>query len=338
MKIGYHLSTEEHAANDLVELGSTAEALGFDGLSVSDHFHPWGGEQQHSPFVWSVLGGLAHATDEIEIGTLVTCPILRMHPALVAHAAATTATMLPDRFFLGLGSGERLNEHVLGQHWPDAGQRQAMLAEAIEVIRELFTGNLTTHRGEHFTVENARLYDVPADPPPIHVAAAGTGGAELAGRCGDGLVGLTPDRELVEAFTDAAGERRPVMGMIHVCVDEDEEAAREVVRTWWTIAGTPPTLNTELALPEHFEGVADLVDDERLVRDIVLGSDPTDHVEALEAYADVGFDRVFVHQIGPDQDRLFDLYTREVLPALHERSAASTEDDEPSLPRFAGVI
>ncbi|MFN8040155.1 MAG: TIGR03557 family F420-dependent LLM class oxidoreductase [Acidimicrobiales bacterium] len=316
LQVGLHLSSEEHDARTLVETAAMAEALGFGSCSISDHYHPWADSQGHSPAVWPVVGGIATATDDLEVGTLVTCPILRFHPALVAQAAATAATMAPGRFFLGVGSGERLNEHVLGQHWPTAGVRLRMLEEAVEVIRRLWTGDLVSHHGEFFTVENARLYDVPDEPPPIYVAAAGPVALDLAGRIGDGLVALSPDAEMVETFREKAGADAPVVGMEHVCVAPSVDEALEVVDRWWPHAGVPSALNAELPLPAHFEAAAEPVTADQVRDQMVLGDDVGAHVDLVRRFAEAGFDRLWIHQIGPDQERAARFYVDDVAPAV----------------------
>src|SRR5919197_3799469 len=184
--LGYALSSEEHPPNELVRYAGAAEEAGFGFALISDHFHPWIDKQGNSPFVWSVIGAIAHATQRLELGTGVTCPLMRIHPAIVAQAAATAAAMMPGRFFLGVGTGENLNEHILGHHWPPADERREMLEEAVEGIRLLWQGGQQNFRGAHYTVENARLYTLPNQPPPIMVAGAGPESAELAGRIGDG--------------------------------------------------------------------------------------------------------------------------------------------------------
>src|SRR5918992_1400453 len=193
--VGYALSSEEHSPNDLVRYARRAEEAGFTFALISDHYHPWIDRQGHSSFVWNVIGGIAQATERLRLGTRVTCPTIRIHPAIVAQAAATAAALMPGRFFLGVGSGENLNEHVVGERWPPLAVRLEMLEEAIEAIRELWTGKLVSHRGKHYTIENARLYTLPDEPPPLVVAAAGPNAAELAGRMGDGLVGVSPQAE-----------------------------------------------------------------------------------------------------------------------------------------------
>jgi len=208
VSIGYALSSEEHEARDLVRNAQRAEAAGFSFALISDHFHPWIERQGQSPFVWSVLGAIATATERLQVGTGVTCPTIRMHPAIVAQAAAMVATMMPGRFFLGVGTGENLNEHVHGDRWPAKPVRREILREAVDVIRELWQGSLTSRYGKFYTVEQAKLYSVPEAPPPVHVAASGPGSGTLAGEIGDGLCSTAPDREVVAAFEEAGGRRQ----------------------------------------------------------------------------------------------------------------------------------
>jgi coenzyme F420-dependent glucose-6-phosphate dehydrogenase len=226
VELGYSLSCEEHGASDLVRFAARAEQAGFGYASISDHFHPWIDEQGQSPFVWSVLGGIANATSTLRVGTGVTCPTRRYHPAIVAQAAATVATMMPGRFYLGVGTGEALNEHVVDPTWPAHSRRAEMLEEAVEVIRQLWSGELVTHYGEHYVVDSARLYTLPEQPPPVVVAAAGPRGAELAGRIGDGLINFTPDPDVATGFRDAGGGEKPRYVQYNVCWAQDEAEAR----------------------------------------------------------------------------------------------------------------
>src|SRR3954454_9610062 len=199
MKVGYFLSCEEFAPHELVEQARRAEQAGFHALWISDHFHPWNDEQGHSPFVWSVIGALAEATS-LPVTTAVTCPTVRVHPAVVAQAAATSAVMLDGRFTFGVGSGEALNEHILGDPWPPTEIRLAMLEEAVALIRRLWTGESVTHRGRFYTVDNARIYTRPETPPPIYVSGFGPAATGLAGRVGDGYITTSPDGELLDRF------------------------------------------------------------------------------------------------------------------------------------------
>src|ERR1700730_2307978 len=233
MRIGYFLSSEEFGPAELVRQARLAEGAGFQGLWISDHFHPWNEEQGHSPLVWSVIGAIAQATSEIKLMTAVTCPTVRIHPAIVAQAAATSALLLDGRFALGLGSGEALNEHILGDRWPPAEQRLEMLEEAVEVIRTLWQGGTRSHRGRHYTVENARIYDLPKHDPPIVISGFGPKSIGLAARIGDGYCTTKPDKEAVASFRAATGSPKPVLGGMKVCWDEREDQARARAHRLW---------------------------------------------------------------------------------------------------------
>ena len=319
VEIGYKLSSEEHPARALVDNAVLAEDAGFSFALISDHFHPWTDRQGQSPFVWGVLGALGMATTRLEIGTGVTCPTIRIHPAVIAHAAATAAELLPGRFFLGLGSGENLNEHVLGDKWPPVATRQEMLEEAIEVIRLLWEGGQRTFEGEYYVVENARIYSLPVDLPPIHVAASGEKAAALAGRVGDGFIGTSPKKETIEAFRGAGGSGKPVYGELGVCWADDEAAARKTAHEWWPISGMTGQLTQELALPAHFEQAAEMVTEEMVAKEVTCGPSARRHIEAIEKYVNAGYDHVCIHQIGPDQKGFIDFYRREVLPEFANR-------------------
>src|SRR4051794_39719894 len=217
LEIGYWLSSEEHAPKALVHHAVLAEEAGFASAMISDHFHPWVRTQGQSPFVWTVLGAIATATSQLRVGTGVTAPIVRMHPAIVAHAAATAAVMFDGRFFLGLGTGERLSEHVTGERWPGATERRVMLAEAVDVIRALFSGRNVNHRGDYFRVENAQLFTRPLTSPPVMLAVGGAKSAALAGQIGDGMIAVAPTGAAVEAFEAAGGVGKPKLGQLHVC-------------------------------------------------------------------------------------------------------------------------
>jgi G6PDH family F420-dependent oxidoreductase len=314
VEIGYWLSSEEHAPRMLVQNARRAEEAGFSSAMISDHYHPWTDHQGESPFVWSVLGAIAQATKQLRVGTGVTAPIKRMHPAIVAQAAATTATLMPGRFFLGLGSGERLNEHIVGSDWPPAHVRLAMLEEAVEIIRMLWRGETYSRRGGYFTVDNARLYSLPDEPPPIFVAAGSPQSAEAAGRFGDGLVGVTPTGRLVEAFEIGGGIGKPRLAQAHVCWAETEAEARRVAHRWWPVAAMQGAVLSDLALPRDIERVARLVREQDVARVVVCGSERERHLAAIARFAASGFNRVYIHQIGPDQEGFFRFYEREVLP------------------------
>jgi G6PDH family F420-dependent oxidoreductase len=322
MQLGYFLSSEEHMPNDLVRTARAAEEAGFTFAMISDHFHPWLDDQGHSPFVWAVIGGIATATDRLELTTAVTCPTIRIHPAIVAQAAATAETMMPGRFSLGVGSGENLNEHILGDAWPSADERLEMLEEAVEVIRALWEGGYTSHRGAHYVVENARLYTLPERLPPILVAAAGPRAARLAAAVGDGFIGVSPDREAVGTYRDSGGGG-PRYGKVTVCWAKDEAEARRTAHRTWRSAGIPGQASQELPLPMHFEQVSRLVTEEQIGSSIVCGPDPDRHLEAIGKFLDAGYDHVAIHQVGPDQDGAIGFYRERVMPRLSELGAAA---------------
>jgi G6PDH family F420-dependent oxidoreductase len=316
VEIGYKLSSEEHTAPKLVENARMAEEAGFTFAEVSDHFHPWIDRQGQSPFVWSVLGGIANATERLVVGTGVTCPTIRIHPAIIAQAAATVAQLMPGRFFLGVGSGENLNEHILGDKWPPVDTRQEMLEEAIDVIRLLWQGGEQNHEGDYYIVENARIYSLPDELPPIHVAASGEKAARLAGRIGDGLIATSPKKETVDAFRRAGGDGKPVYGEVSVCWAKDEKTARKTAHEWWPTAAMSGQLGQELALPAHFEQVTPMVTEDAVAEEVTCGPDAQRHIEAIRKYVDAGFDHVCIHQVGPDQTGFIEFYRREVLPAF----------------------
>jgi G6PDH family F420-dependent oxidoreductase len=316
LEIGYKLSSEEQRPNDLVRYAARAEEAGFTFALVSDHYHPWIDKQGQSPFVWCVIGGVAEATSTLRLGTGVTCPTVRIHPAIIAQAAATAAAMMDGRFFLGVGTGENLNEHVVGQGWPETEVRQERLVEAIEVMRQLWQGGYQSHHGRHYTVENARLYTLPKTPPPIMIAVGGAKSAEFAGRLGDGMVGTSPNKDTMKKFDAAGGRGKPRYGELTVCWAKDEKSARRTAHQIWPTSAMGSSLSWELPLPKHFEEVAELVTEDAVAEEIVCGPDPDKHLEAIREYADAGYDHVCVHQVGPDQEGFIRFYEREVLPQL----------------------
>ena len=316
MEIGYALSSEEHPPDALVRNAVAAEEAGFRFALISDHIHPWTDAQGESAFVWSVIGGIAQATEELRLGTGVTCPLIRTHPAIIAHAAATSAALMSGRFFLGVGTGENLNEHVLGDRWPAPDERLEMLEEAIRLMRKLWEGETTTFRGKHYTVENLRIYSLPDEPPDIAVAAAQPKAAELAGRVGNALISVAPDEEVVEKFEEAGGEGKPRYGQLTVCVADSEEEAKRIAHEIWPNGGMEGALSQELPLPEHFEQAAELVTEDDVAETVVCEQDAGVHLDKIKEFANAGFDHVYVHQVGTDQQRFFELYEKEVLPEL----------------------
>ncbi|HEY3833562.1 MAG TPA: TIGR03557 family F420-dependent LLM class oxidoreductase [Acidimicrobiia bacterium] len=321
---GYTLSSEETAPRDLVAHARRAEETGFDFVSISDHFHPWLEAQGHSPFVWGVLGAIAASTDHIAVGTGVTCPIVRLHPGIVAHAAATASLLLEGRFFLGVGTGEALNEHIFGARWPRPEVRREMLEEAVEVIRALFTGETVDHRGRYYEVENARLFDPPAGPLPIIVSGFGTAAAELAGRIGDGLWANSADKEIVKSF-ERAGGAGPRYAQLDLCWAADAASARRTVREVWANAAVPGQLSQDLPTWTHFEQATQNVTEELATESVPCGPDIAGTlVDSVRAYVDAGFDHLYFHQIGPDQAGFFAYWERELRSALQSevRTAA----------------
>ena len=310
MRVGYFLSSEEFAPRELIEQAKRAEQAGFHALWISDHYHPWNDAQGHSPFVWSVIGALAEAT-RLPVTTGVTCPTVRIHPAVIAQAAATSGVMHEGRFSLGVGSGEALNEHILGDRWPEADVRLEMLEEAVEVIRALWQGGDRSHRGRHYTVENARLYDLPDEPPPILVSGFGPKAIDVAARIGDGFVTTKPDKEGIERYRSQGG-KGPVHAGTKVCFMDSRERAEETVLRLWPNEGLPGELAQVLPTPAHFEQACELVTGEHIASP--LGPDLDEHTASLQQYADAGVDELFVQQIGPKQDAFFSTWASEVLP------------------------
>jgi G6PDH family F420-dependent oxidoreductase len=311
--IGYWLSSEEHDPRVLVEQARQAEGAGFTAATISDHFHPWTRTQGQSGFVWAVLGGIASVTDRLRVTTGVTAPIIRLHPAIVAHAAATVATMFDGRFTLGLGTGERLSEHVTGERWPGATERRAMLEEAVTIIRRLFEGGNVNHRGTCYRVENAELFTRPLVPPSVYLAAGGPKSAEQAGRLGDGMIGVTPDPRTVEAFEAAGGAGKPRIGQLHVCWAASVDEARCIAHHFWPNAAVKGPALADLARPKDFETVVEPLPPEVTTADLVLGPDPERHVDAVTRFAAAGFTEVHVHQVGPAQKEFIEFYALDVL-------------------------
>ena len=314
--LGYTLSSEEHRPNDLVEHAGRAEEAGFDFLSISDHFHPWISAQGHAPFVWSTLGGIAAATDDIGVGVGVSAPIIRIHPAIYAQATATVAAMFDGReFYPGVGTGENLNEHVLGDKWPEHAVRLEMLEEAVEVVRKLWTGEEVSHYGEHYTVENARLYTLPDEEPPICISAYGEQSASAAAEFGDGFWSVGP-QDVIETWEDNGGDG-PRFCQLQACVADSEEEAVETAYEVWPNSGLEGELNTVLPTPAHFEQAVGMVSKEDIAEgSTITEQDPQAHIDSIQEAVDAGYDHVYVHQIGDDQEAMIDLYEAEILPSF----------------------
>jgi len=313
VQLGYAISSEEFKPRQLVENARRAEEVGFPYALISDHFHPWLDSQGESPFVWSVIGGIAQATTTLKLGTGVTAPIIRIHPVILAQAAATAAAMMPDRFFFGVGTGEYLNEHITGEHWPVLSTRQDMLQEAVELIRLLWEGDYTTFDGLYYTVENARIYTLPENLPPIYVGASGKESGELAGQIGDGLISTAPDNETVDAFSQGGGLGKPKYGQMTVCWAEDERQAKDTALRVWANSAIPGQLSQELALPLYFEQASQLVTTEKIAESVICGPDPEPYHAKIKEYADAGFTHVYIHQVGQDQEGFFQFAQKELL-------------------------
>jgi G6PDH family F420-dependent oxidoreductase len=315
MRIGYALSCEEFGPSDLLEQARLAEDHGLEALWISDHFHPWNNAQGNSPFVWTMLGAIVQTTS-LPVATAVTCPTVRVHPAIIAQAAATVGALSNGRFTLGVGSGEALNEHVLGDRWPAADARLEMLEEAIHVIRELFSGEVINHVGDYYEVEHARIYTLPENPVPIFLSGFGPKSAALAGRIGDGYMSTTPDAELVAAFREAGGAGKPTQAGTKFCWAPTEDQGTETAHRLWANGGLPGELAQVLPTPEHFEQASSLVTLEMIAESLPTGPDPQKYVETIKKYETAGFDELYIEQIGPDQQEFFDFFAKEVRPLI----------------------
>jgi G6PDH family F420-dependent oxidoreductase len=314
VRVGYNLMCELHGPNELLAQAERAEAAGFDFVTISDHFHPWLFSHPHSPYSWSVLGALAARTSRIELISLVTCPIIRYHPAIVAQKAATVAVMSGGRFHLGVGAGENLNEHVVGQGWPPVHVRHEMLDEAIEIIRTLWSGGYHRHRGRHYRVDDARLFTLPDQPPPLYVAVSGPASVALAARAGDGIVAIDPSPELVRAFDAGARPGLPKVGQQAVSVGDESTARADARRTFRF--GVPGwKVMSELPNPVNFEAATAAVREEDVAERIPCGPDPERHLEAIARWERAGFTHLALAPVA-DPGPLFEMWERDLRPRL----------------------
>jgi G6PDH family F420-dependent oxidoreductase len=314
MRIGYFLSCEEFGPRDLLDQARMAQRAGIDRVWISDHYHPWNDAQGESPFVWSMIGALAAAVPGIHVTTGVTCPTVRIHPAVIAQAAATSAVLLDGRFRLGVGSGEALNEHIFGDAWPEAPVRLEMLEEAIEVMRGLWRGRQYSHRGKHYTVQNARIYTLPDAPPEVLVSGFGPKSVELAGRIGDGYCSTMPDGSLVERFRSGGGGGKVAQAGTKVCWGPDADECVKTVHRMWPNEGIPGELAQVLPTPAHFEQASQLVTEDMIAGSVPCGPDVDRIAETFQQFADAGFDELYVQQIGPRQEEFFAMLERDLLP------------------------
>ncbi|CAN5425797.1 LLM class F420-dependent oxidoreductase [soil metagenome] len=321
VKLGYKLMSEEHGPAELVRNARRAEQAGFDFAAISDHYFPWLEEQGHAPFAWSVLGAIAQATRRMGLMTAVTCPIMRYHPAIIAQAAATMGLLSEGRFALGLGSGERLNEHVVGEGWPGIVERHERLEEAVEIIQGLLTGEISTFHGEYFRLDHAKLFDRPKRKPDVIMAAGGPEAAKLAAEKTDGLIVTEPKKELLQVYAKNGG-KGPRYAEVAMCCAPTEEEGRKTAHRYfrWSLSGWP--VLAELPHEEAFAAASEHISVEVVGKAVSCGPSVDKHLEAIEKYVAVGCDHIILNQIGPDQDSFFELAERKLLPALRGKKAA----------------
>ena len=315
LSLGLTISSEEFSPSRLVEVAVLAEKAGFDFVSISDHYHPWVSEQGHSPFVWSVLGAISQATADIDVAVGVTCPTIRIHPAILAQSVATTSLLLDGRFVWGVGTGEALNEHVTGEAWPPYEIRAEMLEEAISVIRLLWSEESVTHIGPYYSVIDARILDRPAEPVPIIVSAFGPESAELAASIGDGLWISGAAEKTVEVFREAGG-KGPVYSQLTLCWGESEKEAVATAHRLWAFSELPGTLNQDLPTMLHYEQAVKLVTPEMVATSTPCGPDAGPILEAAQEAIAAGVDHLYFHQVGPDQEGFVEFWKSALVDEL----------------------
>ena len=331
-KFGYKLMSEEHGPRELVRNARLAEEAGFDFVAISDHYHPWLRSQGHSPYAWSVLGFIAAATESVGIVTAVTCPFLRYHPAIIAQAAATVAILSGGRFTLGLGSGEKLNEHVVGNGWPPVRIRHEMLSESIDIIRLLWRGGMQSYEGKHLTIEQAQIFDLPAEPPEIIVAIGGKKAARLAADKAEGIFTVEPDSKLIQHWTDAGGfEDGPRYAEMMASWAESEEEAVDIAYERLRFGTAGWSVNAELPNVAHFEAHSSVVHKEDIADLVVCGPDPGLYADAIGRYTDAGYDHVVLVPAGPNQEGFMRFWEKELSPLLIERAREKMEPSGPGI-------
>ncbi|PZS08339.1 MAG: LLM class F420-dependent oxidoreductase [Solirubrobacterales bacterium] len=317
---GYTMMCEQSRPDQLVADVRRAEEAGFDFSVISDHYQPWLPTQGHSGYAWSILGAAAQATERIGLMSYVTCPILRYHPAIVAQKAATMQILSGNRFRLGLGAGENLNEHVVGKRWPSAGVRHEMLSEAVDIIAALLhsdSDETVNYRGRHFDVESARLWDPPGERVPIGIAVSGPDSCRLAGSKADLMVAVEPKPELGEMFDAAGGSGKPRVGQVAVAYDADRDAAVERAHAQFRWFGLGWKVNADLPNPDSFEGATQFVTPGQVAEALACGPDVDEHVEKIKPFIDAGYTEVALVQIGAEHQEQFTSWAeRELLPAL----------------------
>lgn len=325
MRFGYTLMTEQSGPRELVGYAADAERAGFDFEVSSDHFSPWLTEQGHAPYAWSMLGAVSQVTERVELMTYITCPTIRYHPAVVAQKAATMGVLSNGRFTLGLGSGENLNEHTVGHGWPAVDTRQAMLVEALEIIRALHAGDLVTYRGEHFDVDSSRIWDLPDEPVRLALAVAGDKGVQRFAPLADDLIAVEPDPDLVSSWNAVEGAPRigdgaRAIGQIPICWDPDEDAARERAHAQFRWFAGGWKVNADLPTTAGFAGATQFVRPEDVAENIPCGPDLDKIVESVSAFKDAGFTDVALVQVGDQQQQRFlDEAAEPLLAKLRDR-------------------
>ncbi|MFY0407643.1 TIGR03557 family F420-dependent LLM class oxidoreductase [Solicola sp. PLA-1-18] len=317
MRIGYKLIAEAYGPKEIVDQAVRAEAAGFDFVEVSDHYHPWLPETNHSGFAWSMLAAIAAKTDRIELATGVTCPFVRYHPAIVAQMAATTAILSDGRFTLGLGSGERLNEHVVGGGWPSVSVRQEMFRESIEIIRQLWQGGYQSYEGKHLTIDDARVFDLPDVLPRVAIAAGGKRAARIAAELGDAMFVTEPKPELVEAFT-AAGGSGPLYGEVPLAFADTVQAAAESAHEKFRFGLTGWKIQSELPNPVNFDAATAFITPDHMADAFGCGPDAARHLEVARGFADAGYDHLALVNAGPEPEAFFDFFASELAGPLRE--------------------
>jgi G6PDH family F420-dependent oxidoreductase len=314
LKFGYKLSAEGFGPKELIRQAVRAEQAGFDFVEISDHYHPWLDVQGHSPFAWTVLGAIAAKTERIGLATGVTCPTVRYHPAIIAQAAATLAIVSDNRFTLGIGAGERLNEHVVGQGFPSVRGRHERLREALEIIKLLWQGGYQSYEGRHLQLEDARVFDLPDELPVIAVAAGGKQAAAMAAELGDGLFATEPRSDLVESYTGAGGSGPRYAEVPMAWAPTEEAGVEEVLKTTrWALTGWK--VMSELPNPVNFDAASQTVRAEDVRGQFALGPDAEPYVEAVRTYVEAGFDHIVLQNAGPDPDGFLDFFQKE----LHDK-------------------
>jgi len=316
VEIGLKLFSEAHSALELVKNAKLAEDAGFSFVSISDHFHPWISKHGKAGFIWCTLGGISQSTSRIEVSTGVTCPLVRYHPTIVAQAAATAAGMMPGRFELGLGTGENLNEHITGGIWPTSEPvRLDMLREAVNIIRTLWSGGMKDYYGAYYTIDNAQLFELPKELPKIRISAEGTMSAELAGEVGDALIHYEQEpQEVLKTFRSSGGDGKSYMVETAICYAKDEGEAKQTAYDWFPIAANKGELNWIVPTPTHFEQLQQMVTPDDVAKKVLCGPDSQKIIEKIRQLFDIGYDKVLIHQVGPDQQGFINLARDVILP------------------------